>query len=105
MKTKQRFTDRWRLVSGGVLLLLGSVWLSSTGVAQSRIIYVDAGATGANNGFSWPAAYRFLQDGLATATSGDEIWVAAGTYYPDKGAGQINNDRDATFELISGVGL
>ncbi|GAP63451.1 hypothetical protein ARMA_1874 [Ardenticatena maritima] len=38
-------------------------------------------------------------------TACSEIWVAAGVYYPDEGAGQTNDDRNSTFRLKSGVAL
>ncbi|MEZ4960183.1 MAG: tail fiber domain-containing protein [Saprospiraceae bacterium] len=68
-------------------------------------IYVDADATGSNDGSSWTDAYTYLQDALAAASSGDEIWVAEGTYYPDEGASQTNDDRNEKFALVSGVSL
>lgn len=37
------------------------------------------------------------------AAPGDEIKVAGGTYKPDEGGGQTPGDRNATFQLISGV--
>jgi len=39
-----------------------------------------------------------LQSALAAASSGDEIWVAAGTYKP-------GNDRTSTFTLKDGVAI
>jgi uncharacterized repeat protein (TIGR01451 family)/fimbrial isopeptide formation D2 family protein len=79
-------------------------------VAQQSIflaglIYVDADAAGASTGLSWTDAFTNVQDGLAAATSGDEIWVAEGVYYPDEGTGQINDDRASTFALQNGVAL
>ena len=64
--------------------------------ATSTIYYVDSTAIGANDGASWENAYNDLQSALAAVISGDEIWVAAGTYYPGP-------SREATFHLISGV--
>ena len=37
-------------------------------------------AGGANNGSNWNDAFTDLQDALATAVDGDELWGAAGVY-------------------------
>jgi len=72
----------------------------------ATVIYVDLAADGAiHDGASWATAYLTLQDALAVAASGTEIWVADGIYYPDLGEGATNDDRYATFQLKSGVGL
>lgn len=69
-------------------------------------IYVDSGAVAGNdNGSSWSNAFTSLQDALAIATEGVEIWVADGIYYPDEGTNQNDNDSNSTFQLIEGVSL
>jgi hypothetical protein len=83
-------------------LLLPCAFVTS---AEAVTRYVDAAAAGANNGSSWANAFMKLQDALAVAASGDQIWVARGVYYPDEGAGQTNGDRSATFQLLNGVTL
>jgi hypothetical protein len=60
--------------------------------------YVDADAAGASTGMSWANAFNDLQDALAVARPGDEIWVAEGTYYPT-----ASDDRTATFNLYNRV--
>jgi parallel beta-helix repeat protein/predicted outer membrane repeat protein len=68
--------------------------------------YVDSTPTGVgNDGTSWPDAFANLQDALAIANTGDAIWVAAGTYYPDLGASQTDNAPTSTFQLETGVAL
>jgi parallel beta-helix repeat protein len=74
----------------------------------SNICYVDADATGNNNGSSWTDAFNYLQDALAAqATSLCEIHVAEGTYKPDANSSNPSGtgDRAATFQLINGVSL
>ncbi len=62
---------------------------------------MDVTAGGTEDGTSWVDAFNDVQDALAVAQVGDEIWVARGTYTPDRGTG----DRSTTFQLVSGVGL
>ncbi|PSQ92493.1 MAG: hypothetical protein BRD52_04760, partial [Bacteroidetes bacterium SW_4_67_19] len=70
--------------------------------AQSDVVYVDEDAGGAGDGSSWDDAYTQLQDGLADAQSGDDVWVAYGTYVPDNSS---NAARDSSFALRDGVGI
>lgn len=64
---------------------------------QSTILYVKPGEAG--DCYSWDTACD-LQDALALAEDGDQVWVAAGTYKPTTGT-----DRTATFLLESGVAI
>lgn len=66
------------------------------------IIYVDLNATGADDGTSWADAYDSLQGALSAASSGDEIWVAVGTYTPTSEVGGVG-DAYKTFQLKNGV--
>jgi hypothetical protein len=68
-----------------------------------NIIYVDEDAAGAEDGTSWTDAFTKLQDALAVAVSGDEIWVAEGIYKPDQGTGRTPGSRTETFVLPDGV--
>jgi hypothetical protein len=83
------------VLTGGTLLLSGSTRVTA-GVVP--VIYVDASATGANNGSSWEDAYTSLQTALAAANSGAQVWVADGMYTP--GAARADS-----FPLETGVAL
>lgn len=71
----------------------------------SGVIYVDADATGNDNGSTWENAYIHLQDALRNAEGDEEIWVAEGTYFPDWDGEQTTGDREDSFQLKSRVGL
>jgi hypothetical protein len=69
---------------------------------SNLIIYVDQDAPGPiQDGSSWATAYAGLQNGLAVAVEGDQIWVAEGVYYP----GSPGAARTVTFQLKNGVAL
>lgn len=71
--------------------------------AQTRL-YVDAGASGSNDGSSWPDAYRHLQDAFDEANQHPslhyEIWVAQGRHYPDRDA--IDHTGDGALDHVVG---
>jgi hypothetical protein len=63
----------------------------------------DVPASAVHDGRSWATAMLTLQDALAAAGSGDQIWLAEGAYKPDKGGTAVAGDRQATFLLKPGV--
>jgi phosphohistidine phosphatase SixA len=73
--------------------------------AFGQLIYVKHDAVGSNTGSNWGDAYTSLNDALNASGSGDTIFVAAGTYYPDQGSGLTSGDRNTSFQLKSGVVL
>ena len=69
------------------------------------MLYVDAAATGLATGESWTNAITDLQVALSAsdclAGTVSEIWVAQGTYRPDRGTA----DRDVSFQLRNGLAI
>ena len=89
-------------IRGAPILAVACFVLGSTTIRSAAVtLFVDASATGSNNGRNWDDAFTDLQEALAVATPIDAIWVAAGIYTPDGDTG----DRNATFQLLSGLGL
>jgi len=76
------------------LLILCAFLIFSYTNAQ---VYVDASATGANNGTSWADAFTNLQSALVQPGQ-NQIWIAAGTYTP-------GNNRAAMFTITSAKSL
>ena len=69
------------LQSGRAATLTALALITSTALGHAQI-HVDITATGSNDGSSWQAAFVDLQLALGIAVSGDQVWVAQGTYLP-----------------------
>ncbi len=68
----RRRSTRWLLTALAGLLAMGG--------AHAAVIHVDGGVPASGDGTSWSQAYKTLPEALAAFTTGDEIWVARGTY-------------------------
>ena len=96
-----------RTANPNIWLAMWVFLLAMACTAAGEVIYVDDDAFVGGNGQNWGTAFKYLQDGLAAASYGDEIRVAQGSYKPDLDeAGSVTpGNREATFQLINGVAL
>ncbi len=87
-----------------ILIFLSLKLILTTGFdVSAQTIFVDQSATGANNGTSWSDAFTDLQQAISVAQAGDEVWLAAGHYYPTSCNSCSEADRSISFELPDGV--
>lgn len=91
------------------LRILCGCFLLSPGLLQANVIYVNQAAAGASNGTSWTDGFTSLSTALLAAKSGDEIWIKKGVHKPvtkvDFDLSGGNDEREATFQVPSGVAL
>ncbi|MGJ8641344.1 MAG: InlB B-repeat-containing protein [Opitutaceae bacterium] len=75
--------------------------------SEAAILHVDVDATPGGDGMAWASAFNDLQDALDQTIAGqsNEIWIAEGTYYPDRGSNVTGGDRTASFTLKDGTFL
>ena len=86
----------WQRTTLNVILTVFGCVFAVAVCANGKTIYVDADATGANDGSSWADAHYYLQDALMFAVAGDEIRVARGSIgrmISSSAAGQISAER------------
>lgn len=85
-----------------LLSLFVILLLAAGGEASATVRYVKAGATG--DGSSWTEASGSIQQMIDASEAGDEVWIAAGTYKPERLL-KSNKDRSYAFVLKDGVAL
>lgn len=73
--------------------------------AQTKYFVNASSGDDFNTGLSWDQAFENLQTALNMISDHDTIWVAQGSYYPDKGTGTTNDLRNSTFFLNKGVNI
>jgi len=71
--------------------------------AVGAIIYVAQGGQG--TGSSWSDATGDLQAAISSAQSGDEIWIAKGSYFPVDCTDCSTSEREVAFNIPQGVSL
>lgn len=90
-----------------ILAFIGLLSYSLTSAQTIR--YVKPVLSGLGNGTSWVNASDDLQLMINNSASGDQIWVAAGTYKPNRRAddlailAEIENDVQCSFVMKDGV--
>ncbi|KGO92740.1 beta strand repeat-containing protein [Flavobacterium subsaxonicum] len=90
------------------MLVFGCL-IFGTGAMAQTTFYIKPEATGTGDGTSWENAGADIQLAINTAVAGDQIWVAAGTYKPNREANALDiileADPDNAFVLKEGVAL
>jgi len=98
-----RRISRWIIISAALISLCASAFYVQP-VRAFTPIFVDADAPDGGDGFTWASALNDLHEAINMAVAGDEIWVAAGTYYPSYLL--IAEDvRSASFIMKNGVAI
>lgn len=101
-----RSVGRYRYWLGVVACLLLSAGLPPAAQAQT-IRYVST--TGTNNtpatATTWAASTTNLQGAINASASGDQVWVAGGTYKPTGPPDRTCTDPTISFSMKNGVAI
>ena len=107
-------TIEYTLTAGSTYYIRIGGWDGGTGAGNLTIDPPSGGSNGTwyvnhNNvppggGGDWASAFLDLQDALDVAISGDQIWVAQGTYTPTDLDG-LTDPREASYRLLAGVNI
>ncbi|MCF6361110.1 MAG: T9SS type A sorting domain-containing protein [Cyclobacteriaceae bacterium] len=81
-------------------ILIALLAIASLATQAQTIVYVDAAATGFNNGTSWVNAFKELQPAIdaAALSTPAQVWIKKGTYYPT-----ATTDRNISFIMKNDV--
>jgi len=86
-----------------IRLLLSVFFVITSFNLQAKTVYYVT-ATGTGDGSTWTNAANSIQTMIDKAISGDEVWVAKGTYYPTTET-IARDPRSQTFLIKGGVNL
>ena len=105
---------RVRMLSACAVMLLSML---SSCVQAGKIVYVDSSTASAGDGLTWATAKTTVTAGLAASASGDQVWVAQGTYvglitlvngvalyggFPSGGGDWSSRDSKANVTILDG---
>ncbi len=90
-------------IQNGTIDMGAYEWTSGTD--PYGIYYVKHDAAGSNDGKSWTDAFTSFQSALDISVTGDQVWVAAGTYKPDTAWDLTNSPRYYHFRMIEGAAI
>ncbi len=78
------------------------IFLFACNICQSAIRYITVSGNGLLNGTTWSNAFpgTSLQTAINSSAPGDEVWVAAGTYFTTNTA-----NRNIYFNMLNGVAV
>jgi len=108
--------DNWRksgsnltgdIDSSGTVDIADLAGLAEKWLRYSLVIFVDADASPGGDGTSWENAFIYLQDAIADADEGYQIWAAQGIYRPDANSNFPNGTglRTSTFQIPQGIAI
>lgn len=94
--------NKYSYKEAGSGVIIDEITIESDGTAAptAKVHYVKGGARG--DGSSWEKASGDLQAAIDVAISGDQIWVAAGTYHPTR---LIDPKRKRSFAFLLKDGI
>src|SRR5689334_8240903 len=74
---------KWQYLRLGIFCFLWVVALGALDpqVSHASILYVTPNGSGTQSGSSWADAKPTIEAAVGAAVSGDQIWIAAGTYH------------------------
>lgn len=82
----------------GAAFALCALMILSSG-ADAKTLYVNGKVKASGKGNNWASAFKYLRDALDNSSSGDQIFVAKGVYYPDDGKSGKYGNREYAFEI------